>query len=194
MARGDTQRAFAEAAAADGIIFERQSLPWLCERGHLALPDEAADARALLEEIYLALDGDPDALASARPNRLPGDFLHRESCTLIEIDEPQHFTSARLITFDHYPDGLQLGFDIDHYRDLCRHWQAASDGDWRKPARGFGPGGRSRQRGYYDSLRDIATPAMGHPPLIRIDVPLRDGAMAYAENRGRLLATLGVAP
>src|SRR5262249_1708852 len=53
--RGDTQRDFAAAAAEDGIVLERQSLPGLSERGHLALPNVAAEARALLERIYIAL-------------------------------------------------------------------------------------------------------------------------------------------
>src|SRR4051812_45401214 len=54
VARGDTQRDFAAAAAEDGIVLERQSLPWLCERGHLVLPNVAAEARVLLERIYIA--------------------------------------------------------------------------------------------------------------------------------------------
>lgn len=68
MARGDTQRDFAAAAAEDGIVLVRRSLPWLCERRYLALPDAAAEARSLLERIYLALGGDLAALASAPPS------------------------------------------------------------------------------------------------------------------------------
>jgi hypothetical protein len=60
---------------------------------------------------------------------------------------------------------VPFGFDPDHYRELCRFWQAKADKYRRtKEARGFGVGGRQRQRAYYDSLRDLATPAMGHPP------------------------------
>src|SRR5262249_7436889 len=68
VARGDTQRDFAAAAAEHGIVLERQSLPWLCERGHLALPNVAAEARALLERIYIALGADLDLLGTARSN------------------------------------------------------------------------------------------------------------------------------
>jgi hypothetical protein len=191
VARGDTQREFAAAAAADGIELEGQSLPWLCERGHLALPELAVEARELLERIYLALGADLDLLGTARSNRLTGDFLHPDTGTLIEIDESQHFTSARLTTLDLYPPQLPLGFDLERYRNLCRRWRRDSDGYYRtKPARGFGVGGRQKQRAYYDALRDIATPPMGHPPLIRIDAPNRNGRAAYIEHRDRLLAAL----
>ena len=36
MAADDTQAAFAEAAAADGIVLEAGTFDWLCERGHSA--------------------------------------------------------------------------------------------------------------------------------------------------------------
>jgi hypothetical protein len=193
VARGDTQREFAAAAASDGIELERQSLPWLSERGHLALPEPAVAARELLERIYLALGADLDLLGTARSNRLTGDFLHPDTGTLIEIDESQHFSSARLTTLDLYPPQLPLGFDLERYRNLCRRWRRDSDGYYRtKPARGFGVGGRQKQRAYYDALRDIAAPAMGHPPLIRIDAPNRNGRAAYIEHRDRLLAALSV--
>ena len=61
-----------------------------------------------------------------------------------------------------------------------------------KEARGFGIGGRQRQREYYDALRDLATPAMGRPPLIRIDAADRDPADAFLRHRERLRAALGV--
>jgi hypothetical protein len=109
---------------------------------------------------------------------------------LIEVDE-QHFTSARLIALDLYPEGAALGFDLEHYKALCRKWRTAHDAYRRKKeARGFGVGGRQRQRAYYDSLRDLATPAMGHPPVIRIDAPLRNGQAAYRAHRDRLLELL----
>ncbi|MBA2359786.1 MAG: hypothetical protein H0V79_02420 [Actinobacteria bacterium] len=186
--RGDCQREFAEAAAEDGIELQPQSFSWLCQQGHLALPDEARKAADLLERIYLALGGDLDVLATARRTRLPGDFVHEPTGTLIEIDESQHFTSARLTALDLYPDDVALGFDLDHYKALCRKWRQASDGYYRKKAApGFGVGGRQRQRAYYDALRDLAAPSMGQPPVIRIDVPLREGRVAYRTRRERLV-------
>jgi hypothetical protein len=192
--RGDAQNAFREAAAEDGIELSKQSFPWLCERGHTALPDEAADARATLDGIAVALGGDPTCLAAGRLAPLPGDFFHAPSRTLIELDEPQHFTSARLRTLDLYPDDAQLGFDTSHYRSLCELWRSGPEGDGyrrTKDARCFGRGGRQRQRAYYDALRDLATPGMGFPPLLRIACPDRDGRRAYTENRARIRTHLG---
>ena len=42
-----------------------------------------------------------------------------------------------------------------------------------------------RERAYHDALRDLATPAMGHPPLLRIAAPDGDGAAAYAASATR---------
>jgi hypothetical protein len=193
MARGDTQREFAEAAERDGIVLTGQSLPWLNQRGHFALPDAAGDARAALETIYLALGGDLATLAGGKTTTLTGDFVHEPTGTLIEVDESQHFTSFRLATLELYPPGAQLGFDIDSYKQLCRTWQRKSDGYFRtKAARGFGVGGRQKQRAYYDALRDLAAPAMGRSPLIRIEAADRDAADAYRRHRDLLVRELGV--
>ncbi len=122
---------------------------------------------------------------------LTGDFLHEPTGALIEVDEHQHFTSDRLLTFDHYPAGTPLGFDLDEYRALCRQWAPKAD-RYRatKAAVGFGPGGRQRQRAYHDALRDLAAPDMGSPPIIRVPAPARDGHAAYQRNRDRLSGTL----
>ena len=169
---GDTQRAFAAAAQRDGIELVGQSVDWLNRRGHLGLPinEERRSTIAGLERIYLALGGDLHMLATASATRLRGDFIDSATGSLIEVDESQHFTSFRLQTLELYPPGIPLGFDIEEYMQLCRTWQKKSDNYFRaKEARGFGVGGRQRQRAYYDALRDLATPVMGRPPLIRIN-------------------------
>jgi hypothetical protein len=194
MARGDTQQEFAEAAARDGIELMPQSVYWLNQRGHLGLPDdnERRPARKALERIYVALGGDLEVLDVGRMTALPGDFIHEPTGTLIEVDESQHFTSFRLATLDLYPDDVALGFDLATYKQLCKKWQKRSDGYYRtKAARGFGVGGRQKQRAYYDALRDIAAPAMGRPPLVRIEAAERDPADAYRRHRDDLLAALG---
>ena len=72
---------------------------------------------------------------------------------------------------------------------LCRTWCARTDGlDRGLAAKGFGFGGLQRERAYHDALRDLATPAMGHPPLIRIAAVDGDGAAAYRRHRASLLA------
>jgi hypothetical protein len=204
MAHGDTQRAFAEVAARDGVEFVAQWVPWLNQRGHLGLPDDEGDieertralqrARGTLEDIYVALGGDLSALAAGRLTALPGDFIHEPTGTLVEVDESQHFTSFRLMTLDLYPEDVPLGFDLDFYKRRCREWQRQSDGYYRaKAARGFGVGGRQKQRAYYDALRDLAAPAMGRPPLVRVEAADSDPADAYYRHRDELLRVLSTA-
>lgn len=186
--RGDCQREFQQAAAGDGIELVGQSVDWLTQRGHLALPPEAAPTAEVLERIYTALGGDLDELAAARPTRLTGDFVHATTGTLIEVDESQHFTTARLTTLELYPSDAPLGYDLEHYKRRCRRLREQADRYFAaKSARGFGVGGRQRQRAYYDALRDLATPAMGYPPLVRVAAPDRNGRGAYRAHRDRLL-------
>ena len=50
---------------------------------------------------------------------------------------------------------------------------------------------RQRQIGVgYASLRDLSTPAMDHPPLIRVDAADGDGVDAYRRHRTGLLDLL----
>ena len=55
-------------------------------------------------------------------------------------------------------------------------------------SKAFGFGGMQRERAYHDALRDLATPAMGHPPLLRIAAVDGDGAAAYRRHRASVLA------
>lgn len=193
MARGDCESAFCSAAGEDGIKLVRAKVPWLNQRGHLGLPEEALSATTAMHAIFEALGGIEADVAAKRKTALPGDFLHVESGVFVEVDESQHFTSFRLATLDLYPTATPLGFDLDAYRRLCHEWAPRSDRYRRdKAAIGFGPGGRQRQRAYNDSLRDLVTPALGHPPVIRVAAPDRDGLAAYVSARARLREATGV--
>ena len=197
--------AFAEAAAEDGVELERGTFDWLCEQGHVGLervakarrdPTIVAPVRAALEvlgTIHARLQGDVSVLHASRENLLlPVDLVHAPSGTLIEVDGPEHLTSFRLAALDLYPADARLGFDLEQYRALCREHAPTSDGLARgMPAKGFGFGGVQRERAYQDSLRDLATPAMGHPPLVRIAAADGDGVAAYRRQRGSLLRLLG---
>ncbi|GAB4010708.1 hypothetical protein GCM10028772_31050 [Nocardioides ultimimeridianus] len=57
-------------------------------------------------------------------------------------------------------------------------------GDTESAFRSAATGGRGG-RGH-DALRDLVTPAMGMPPVIRVAAPLRDGTEAYERVRERL--------
>jgi hypothetical protein len=202
VAPNDTHAAFAEAAAHDGIVLESRSFDWLCEQGHVGL-ERVAKARrdpALVAPVTAALDvlgticarlrGDVSVLAASRANLLlPVDLVHPPTGTVIEVDGPEHFTSPRLAALELYPAGARVGFDIEAHRALCRAFSATSDLLSRGlPAKAFGFGGVQRERAYHDALRDLATPAMGHPPLVRIAATDGDGAAAYARHRTSLLA------
>lgn len=191
MAVGDCENSFLEAARRDGVKLKRYKKPWLNQQGHFGLPDEAGRVRIPLRSIFLELGGDASAQASKRQTPLPGDFIHLETGTIIEVDEIQHFTSFRMKTFDFYGSDDVLGFDVAEYRTLCRRYSAVADAYRRtKAAVAFGAGGRQRQRAYYDSLRDLTVPAMGHPPLIRVPAIDSDGAAAFVRNRQRILAAV----
>jgi hypothetical protein len=205
VAPGDVQAAFAQAAAADGIQLASESFDWLCEQGHVGLervakarrdPSLVAPVTAALEllgRIYARLKGDVSVLYASRENLLlPVDLVHAPTATVIQIDGSEHFTSFRLGTLELYPADVAVAFDVDEHKQLCRTWCSKTDGLERSlAAKGFGFGGGQRERAYHDALRDLATPAMGHPPLVRIAAVDGDGAGAYRRHRSRLLGLLG---
>ena len=204
MASGDVQSAFAQAAAADGIVLGSRSFDWLCEQGHVGLervakarrdPALVAPVTAALERlgaIYARLKGDLSVLHAARENLLlPVELVHEPTGTVIEVDESFHFTSFRLTALELYPDDLTVAFDLDEHKKLCRAWCARTDGLARGlPAKGFGFGGLQRERAYHDALVDLAAPAMGHPPVVRIAAVDGDGTTAYGRHRAALLRLL----
>lgn len=201
----DTHAAFALAAAGDGIELESQTFDWLCEQGHVGL-ERVAKARrdpalvapvtaalAVLAAIYARLKGDLSVLRASRENLLlTADLVHAPTGTVIEVDGAPHFTTSRLEALELYPAGADTGFDVAEHKELCRTWCARTDALSRGlPAKGFGFGGLARERAYHDSLFDLATPAMGHPPLLRIAAVDGDGAAAYRRHRASLLALSG---
>ncbi len=194
--------AFAKAAAQDGIELESQSFDWLCEQGHVGL-ERVAKARRdptlvapvtaaldVLAAIYARLKGDVSVLHASRANLLLGvDLVHAPTGTVIEVDEPPNFTSFRLTALELYPADVVVGFDLGEHKQLCRAMCSSTDGLSRGlAAKGFGFGGVPRERAYHDALRDLAVPAMGHPPLVRIAAVDGDGAAAYDRHRAALLS------
>ena len=203
---GGVQLAFAREAAEDGIVLGNGSFDWLCEQGHVGLervgkgrrdPALAGPVTAALEQlqaIYARLKGDVSVLYASRENLLlPVDLVHEPTGTLIEVDEPPHFTSFRLTALELYRPGVSVGFDLDEHKDLCRTWCSQTDHLARGlAAKGFGFGGVQRERAYHDALVDLGAPAMGHPPVVRIAAVDGDGAAAYHRERASLLGLLGL--
>ena len=183
-----------------------RAFDWLCEQGHVGL-ERVAKARrdpalvgpvkaALgpLAAIYARLKGDVSVLHASRENLLLAvDLVHEPTGTVIEVDEAAHFTLVP-------PDGARA------LSGRRRAWASTSPStrscaargargpiglDRGLAAKGFGFGGSQRERAYHDALRDLAVPAMGHPPVIRIAAVDGDGAAAYARHREALLALSG---
>jgi hypothetical protein len=150
-------------------------------------------ALEVLGAIYARLKGDVSVLHAARENLLlPVDLVHPPTGTVIQVDGREHFTSFRLTALDLYPDDVAVGFDLDEHKDLCRALSAETDALSRGlAAKGFGFGGVPRERAYHDALYDLAVPAMGHPPVVRIAAVDGDGAAAYARHRATLLSLAG---
>jgi hypothetical protein len=184
---------------------EERSFDWLCEQGHVGLervakarrdPAIVAPVKAAVEvlaAIFARLRGDVAVLHAARANLLlPVDLVHVASGTVIEVDGPEHFTSARRAALDVYPPDALIGFDVAAYRALCDRLAPTSDALARGlPAKGFGFGGVHRERAYHDALRDLGFPAMGHAPVLRVAADDGDGAAAYARHRDRLRSLTG---
>ncbi|HST17434.1 MAG TPA: hypothetical protein VLK36_07175 [Gaiellaceae bacterium] len=205
MPAGDVHSAFRRAAADDGIVLTETAFDWLCEQGHVGLervararldPSLVQPVRAALgtlAAIFARLGGDLTVLHAARENLLlPVESFHAPTGTLVEVDEAPHFTSFRLASLELYPADAELGFDREAYAELCRELCGRTDDVARGlAAKGFGFGGVQRERAYHDALRDLAAPAMGHPPVVRIAALDGDGAAAYRRHRGSLLVTLG---
>jgi len=199
--------AFVQAAAADDVVLELRQFDWLSEQGHVGLELVAKARRdpALVGPVTAALDviatifarlrGDESVLYASRGNLLlPPVPVHLPSGTLIAVDGPEHFTSSRLAALRLYPDDAELGFDAGEYMELCRSFSGEADGMTPGlPAKAFGFGGIQRERAYHDALRDLATPAMGHPRLVRIPALDVDGAAAYARHRQALREALTTA-
>jgi hypothetical protein len=202
MSAGGPSDAFAAAAAADGVELVPATFDWLSEQGHVGLervakarrdPAIVAPARAAIEAlaaIYARLRGDVTVLPAARENLLlPVELYHEATGTVVEVDGAEHFTSFRLTALGLYPADGALGFNREAYAALCRKLAPTSDGLQRAlAAKGFGFGGVQRERAYHDALLDLATPAMGHPPVIRVAAVDADGAAAYARERARITA------
>ena len=207
VAPNDTHAAFAEAAAHDGIALAEPVVrlavragprrPGARRQGPPRPGDRRAGdggARGARRDLRAAA-GDVSVLHASRENLLlPVDLVHAPTGTVIEVDGPPS-TSPR----SGWPRSSstrpapRVGFDVEEHRALCREWCARPATCCRAacPRRAFGFGGVQRERAYHDALRDLATPAMGHPPLIRIAAADGDGAAAYRRHRDSLLALAG---
>lgn len=88
----------------------------------------------------------------------PSDFFVPNPPFILEFDESQHFTLARLVTLSLYRPELKVGFPIARWKDLCRSIDARDDE----------PPDRDERRAWYDTLRDLVPALHGLKPTVRI--------------------------
>jgi hypothetical protein len=88
----------------------------------------------------------------------PCDFYVSDPPFILEFDESQHFSQARLITLQLYPKTLSMGFSLTRWQDLCREINAVDDQ----------PIDRDERRAWYDTLRDLVPIVYGFKPTVRL--------------------------
>lgn len=181
-----------EARAAGIPLSPGGKVHWLSTRGHLAdslqgvVPAELLGALAAMHQ---QLGGDDQLLAGKKGGNHPvPDLIHDELGCVIEVDEVQHFTTARARTFDLYPGTIRLGYSLDEYVGLVHRWKASGDRNFAHQTAADFPeqGGRQSQRAYNDALRDLLAPTFTGYPVIRIAAPDRSMRTALVQLQGAL--------
>lgn len=119
---------------------------------------ESAQYQAL-KRIFSALQNQRGYQQFVRTQNLPRvDYYIPDPGFIVELDESQHFTSARKTSLQHYPESIKVGFNTEKWMRLCDQIQA-SDHD---------PPFRDEQRAWYDTLRDFMPAIKGLKPTIRL--------------------------
>lgn len=169
----------ASALRVEGIdVVSAGSLPWLTVRGHLdSYVQRHAPAHLLnlLATVHDELGGNANVLAGKRSGAVRADLVVVATGQMIEVDEVQHFTSAREVSLDQYPESIPLGFSLHDYRLWTIRHRAEGDRAFaHKRAADFDfHGGRQAQRAYNDALRDLLAPIFTGHPVVRVAVPTR---------------------
>lgn len=124
-----------------------------------------------IDKIFTSLHGDNLASQSKRTMTLDCDaYFGGQHNFIFEFDEYQHFSSARLKTFEFYPTDLKTNFSVDHWKELCKtHKDKADKYRKAKTTTDFNfVGGRTAQRAYLDCFRDLLPLLNGLQPTVRI--------------------------
>ena len=134
-----------------GIIETEKKFEWLKPPNPEQLPAEYRKiVDALIkyrnQKTFLKLD-----------HPLACDIVIEEKKLIIEYDENQHFTQARKITLENYPENVKVYFDKAYWIEQCNKINA-KDND---------PVDRDETRACYDAVRDIEAFKNGYK-LIRI--------------------------
>ncbi len=92
------------------------------------------------------------------PQVPPCDYYVPGQKFIVEFDESQHFSRARLVALGLYPRNLKFGFSLSRWQELCRQMDA-------KDAT---PVDRDERRAWYDTLRDLVPTLHGFKPTVRL--------------------------
>ncbi|MEM5798589.1 MAG: hypothetical protein QXP39_00890 [Candidatus Aenigmatarchaeota archaeon] len=134
-----------------GIIETEKKFEWLKTPDPEQLPIE-------YKKIVDALIKYRNQKTFLKPNYpLACDIVIEQHKIIIEYDENQHFSQARKITLENYPENIKLYFDKDYWIDQCKKINAKDNY----------PVDRDEKRAYYDAVRDIEAFKHGYK-LIRI--------------------------
>ena len=131
------------------------SLPWSARPEDYAITPIGNQ----LQRIRTALGdlrGHRDFIKSAQMP--PCDYFISDPPFILEFDESQHFSHARLVTLSLYPDKLGVGFSVARWQKLCREIDARDDD----------PFDRDERRAWYDTLRDLVPNIHEFRPTIRL--------------------------
>jgi hypothetical protein len=151
-------------------LVEEVAPPWLVRPGQV----ESGDLWQVVVDVYQSLTGAvlPEEMLPRERRRLDAVITYADGRQrVLEIDERQHFTSARLGTFDFYDGHVRTAFDIEAWRSRCNELRGReSGGGFARPCPPLfpGPGGRHRQRAFRDFLADALPVAKGWLPTMRI--------------------------
>ncbi|MCM5530311.1 hypothetical protein [Parasegetibacter sp. NRK P23] len=125
-----------------------------------------------IDKIFTSLNGDKEASQAKRILTLDCDaYFGGQHNFILEFDEHQHFSSARLKTFEFYPTDLKVNFSIEKWKQLCKtHKEKADKYRKAKTTTDFNfEGGRTAQRAYLDCFRDLLPLLHGLQPIVRIN-------------------------
>jgi hypothetical protein len=132
------------------------------------------DTLELIRGALGAWRGHRDFIKSAQIP--PCDFYVSDPPFILEFDESQHFSRARAITLELYPQTLAVNFSLARWRSLCREINAVDDE----------PIDRDERRAWYDTLRDLAPIVYGFKPTVRLYAGAYDWCRLDATDESHL--------
>ena len=143
-----------------GEVIEQWNSGWPCKIEDILDSSEIkSSATRLMNRIYSALQDHRGHNNFVGRKTLPNcDYYVKSLNSLVEIDESQHFTASRELTFSLYPKNIPIAFDKKEWISKC---QILNRHDNHPP-------NRDETRAWYDTLRDLFPPLFGMAPTIRL--------------------------